>query len=100
MRSAQNDARRTERGRDINYRFRGGWTDRVTKEGRHLAGLLFGCTEDGARLRVFLPFAFYVLLGHERLLPHEKQIKTTAGFARFAQSEIESAPGAADRAQD
>jgi hypothetical protein len=39
-----------------------------------ILGFLFRLVENHARLGVLLPFAFCVLLGHERLFAYEEQI--------------------------
>ena len=65
-----------------------------------LIARLSGFIENPARFFVILPLSSGILLCHERLLAHKKQIEPPAGFARFAQGEIERAPGAADGAQD
>jgi len=55
--------------------------------------------EDRAGFGVFLPFAFRVLLGHERLLAHKQQIKPRPSLARFAQGEVRACGCAANCAE-
>ena len=97
----RNEARGAESGGNIDNRFGGGGTDGVSKQRRMIAGLFFRFA-----LKIVLAsgsschLRFDVLLGHERLFAHEKQIEAAPGFARFAQGEVERAAGSANRTKD
>src|ERR1700680_1772598 len=72
LRRPENDTRCAQCRSNIDNRFRRGWTNRIAKERRLIAGFFFLCGENTARLGVFLPFAFTVVLGQEGLFAHEK----------------------------
>ena len=100
LRRADDDAGCSQRCRDIYDRFRRRWTDRITKKRRLIRRpcfLLRKKSRCASGSSCHLRFA--VLLGHEGLFADEEQIKPAAGLARFAQSEIERAPGAANSAE-
>ena len=100
MGRADNDTGGAERRGNIDNCFGSGGTDRVTEKGRMTrVSFAFCFGEDGAGFRVLLPFAFRVVLGHERLLAHKQQIKPGSSLARFAQGEVERAACAANCAE-
>src|SRR5207302_2910100 len=99
-RCAQDESRSPERGGYVDDGFGGGFADGITEKWRMIAGFFFCGGENFGGFRVFLPFAFAVLLGHEALLAHKEKIKPASGLARFAQGEVQRAAGAANGAKN
>src|SRR5438045_6136348 len=99
-RCAQDETRSPERGGYVDDGFGGGFADGITKKRRMISGFFFCGGENFGGFRVFLPFAFAVLLGHEALLAHEGKIKPASGRARLAQGEVQRACAAANGAKN
>src|SRR5207253_2942267 len=100
FRCAKDETRGADRCGNVDNRFCRRRANGVTKKWLIISGLLFGCVEDCSGFGIVWPLAFRVLLGHERLLAHKKQVQSAAGLLRFAQGEVECASRASDGAEN